>query len=275
MVWELNESSGFLSTWPVHKNHVISRGVLIAEGPVEYEYQAIERVELPNVIAKLNTDDEDAIIEFASTYGLFGYSATLGDDDRSQWGPDNKEPLWWIKQHVETVSLVLEMAECLVEADVEKRSEKAAAIYEAHLTDNLSEFGIGGNGERTPVFSFAARGKRSLFANPTPVSAGLEWVSYATCEILSHNLQGVVRQPMRNGYKVKSGFCFEALIDAVYWQIQNGIDGGSLKLCDECKKPFIATHGRQKFCPPRYIYKGHEQESTCAIAHRQRKYRNK
>lgn len=56
-----------------------------------------------------------------------------------------------------------------------------------------------------------------------------------------------------------------------YWQLLDALEGGEFRRCELCRKPFIMTDKRQKFCPKLQF----EQESRCAVLARQQKRRDK
>jgi hypothetical protein len=88
-------------------------------------------------------------------------------------------------------------------------------------------------------------------------------------EFLVPNLGMVER-----GYDPKTGrtvFKFKVLLQLIYWQLADWIDGGRLRQCAECQTPFRAADGRQRFCPPPYGV----NESRCARRARERARREK
>lgn len=58
----------------------------------------------------------------------------------------------------------------------------------------------------------------------------------------------------------RTGFRFHALIQLIYWQLADWINGERLRECRECHMYFFAHDGRQQFCPPPQGIK----ESRCA-----------
>jgi hypothetical protein len=85
---------------------------------------------------------------------------------------------------------------------------------------------------------------------------------------LAPNLGAVER-----GYDPKTGrtvFRFKALIQLIYWQLADWIDGGRLRQCAECQTYFFAEDGRQRFCPPPLGV----DESRCARRARMRALRH-
>ena len=87
---------------------------------------------------------------------------------------------------------------------------------------------------------------------------------------LEPNLRGVER-----GYDPETGqsvLKFTALIQLIYWQVADWIDGERLRRCEECQTSFFARDDRQRFCPrPLALGPG---ESLCAKRFHMRALRN-
>jgi hypothetical protein len=84
---------------------------------------------------------------------------------------------------------------------------------------------------------------------------------------LEPNLCGVDR-----GYDPETGrsvFKFKALIQLIYWQVADWINGERLRACEECQTIFFASDDRQRFCPPPQGI----NESRCARRARMRALR--
>lgn len=95
-------------------------------------------------------------------------------------------------------------------------------------------------------------------------------VQYMACAIINSNIRGVQRKAtmFSDGGGIRSSFHFSSLLDVIYWQILNEIEGSTVERCQNCHAPFIKTDKRQRFCPKRYG----EAESKCAMQFRKQQY---
>lgn len=93
---------------------------------------------------------------------------------------------------------------------------------------------------------------------------------------LEPNLSGVDR--VYDAETGKSVFRFRSLIQLIYWQIADGINGDRLRQCRECQAYFFADHDSREFCPPPRVDDealNRKKESRCAKRHNQRGRRMK
>jgi hypothetical protein len=66
-------------------------------------------------------------------------------------------------------------------------------------------------------------------------------------------------------------FKFKALIQLIYWQVADWINGKRLRECQECQTIFFASDDPQRFCPSSQKI----NESRCARRARERARREK
>jgi hypothetical protein len=93
-------------------------------------------------------------------------------------------------------------------------------------------------------------------------------------DIIGPNIFDVRRQPfVTRDNTLSSDFASPALVEIAYWMLLNTAqdETGRVERCEDCESLFIATHGRQRFCPP---CPG-QRESSCALRHRQRRFSKK
>lgn len=245
--------------WVVFPHYEIVDGQILGFGSLTHTrtYYPLEHPELVSELAKTDPTDETQILDFVHHYGKLGGSP---EDDRT-W--QSSEPVVWIQRHIETVRLLLELAKCSTDND-EEAAARLCGEEEWHA----------GTVAGVPRFRLVSRTDEYDVPSGLTLNTPLGRVRYIACAIINDNIREVSRKAfmLPNGEGIKSAFYFSALIDTIYWHILNAIEGATeIGRCQWCHTPFIKTDGRQRFCPKRYG----ETESRCALAFRQRQYREK
>lgn len=258
---------GTLGLWPVYEDYHIddSDWLLPVKGAPHRVYSPLDHKELPSEIYKLHEGDIKGLLAFARRYGdfgLFGMARSHG----SLSGVFIGDGLQFIWAHVRTVKLVADCIRILQDED-----EPAATRLMRKITTVESdadgrkvnrlrlEVGVGWKPEITRL-------KYPDEAPPLELVAGLVRI------LLETNLLGVRRVPLVvEGYKIRSAIRFEAMLQAVYWMLLETAEGGEMVPCQNCRTPFIRTHKKQHYCPPR----SGESESACSRKVRQERFKAK
>ena len=291
---DIAAAAGFPVTLNVHEDYVIRKGgVLSRRGKVIREYAPMAARELPSAIYSLQEWDNEGLLDFARRYGQLGWEALQDELDKTAVPIMERlekgllgDLVTWVWPHVRGIRLVMDGLRIIQEGDLQAGHRLLSALvvpadrWKSRETDLLRE------ATRFLDEEMLARrpGARLLVAEVGILGNTLErqWlygeeddilakVGEVVTDIISENIRKVHRRSYfdpEDG-KIKSYLFFEALIEAVYWQILDTAGGGEFRTCKECGAPFICTDRRQRFCPPRFM----EQESRCALRHRQRKWR--
>ncbi len=253
--------SGLPIAWTVDEAHIIRRShgctvlapVVALKAP--HLYSPSTRLELPGELAKLERGNKKAVIKFADTYGLLGYSNLLPTKEFA--GRPVSDPVEWIWSHAETVQLALTLKDVLDQEDAEGLERTLKKLEHRRL-------------KHQPFFvTFAARGNvRSCSFFPPSSHRRLAASILET--IVNENISGIhpeIAWDETRGIFVQYS-SFSTLIEAVYWHLSNVMSGGRVTRCETCGGRFIQTDRRQRFCPT-----GTKQESPCAVKARVREWR--
>lgn len=244
--------AGFPRLWPVYEDYTLEKGRnILPAGKVARYYAPILHRELPSELACIREGDVDALMAFVRRYGLLGYQGFAGHV--------RQDPLPWVWAHVRTVRLIMDGLSIL-----QRRDAEAADTLLAGLTPSRTEDGtpplpavLGAQGGDVILSTFQGR-------------TALDTVGFMVKTLLGANVRGVNRVPLLEKARyIRSAFTYRAMVQVIYWHMLDAAEGGSLRVCAECHRPFIVTDNRQKFCPPA----GWENESLCAMRYRQRKHR--
>jgi hypothetical protein len=86
--------------------------------------------------------------------------------------------------------------------------------------------------------------------------------------IIRRNTKDLIHRSRGAYGNTRSVLDYGSLIEVVYWHLSK-MDQKLVRQCEKCSAWFTTQHGRQRFCPPRES----QRESSCAVNHRQWKYR--
>ncbi len=265
------EQQGFVGLTGVRERYGVAEdGLVLGAGGIDRWYTPIAHRELPEVVATLREASEAEIVRFARTYGGMGYESIVRDPEKAthrradgtrEAGGD---PVWWLRGHGWSAHMCLEIS------DAVERKDARLATEVLHNAGQL-ERGIMQGAERVHVTLI---GQQRDDSSPFVIDAPLEQARDLRRQIINANIADVSRAiyPLTGG-REQSYFRCPAGIKAVYWHLANLVDGGVVKRCaaEGCGAVFIQTHGRQRFCPPRW----RQSESGCAVRERQRKRRSR
>lgn len=252
-----NTGPGFIQTWSVLSGpcgYVVTDGFLQApKDPTSARwYNPFAEYELPTQLARIATG-ELSLEEFAGRFGLLGYEnlfrqtmlarAMPGRELLRQLSRDKAirkggEPVKWVLAHSRTVALCLQLIGVLEEAD-------SQAIVEAVETTTPGPYAWGlGVGKLSTAFA-----RQTLEVRPK-LHAGIArgWLR----NFITENIAGISRRMDMDAYgtRLASFFSFRAMIQTVYWQLADKVEGGGIRRCLECKRFFLARDKRQQYCPP-------------------------
>lgn len=254
--------SGVPIAWPVNEAHIIRRshdGTVLA--PVVAPkaprlYSPSTRLELPGEFAKLERGNEEAVLKFASTYGLLGYSNLLPTKEFA--ARPVSDPLEWIWSHAETVRLAFTLKDVLDRDAADELTRLLRGIREPRFKGAYS----------VSIAEQEYSKHHTFYATTNPRNLAAAILKY----IVDQNIAGIhqkIAWDERRGTFVPYT-TFRALIEAVYWHIANAVTNGRVAQCGACGGRFIQTDRRQRFCPT-----GTKQESPCAVRARVRTCRQR
>jgi hypothetical protein len=241
-------------------------GHVVGSGAIVGRVALMRRPEIVDMVAKLETADEAAIVRFYSTYGALDQPALL------MRGIDvipfaDGDPVVWIRAHARTVRLCLELTEAIQQADT-------ATL--AHLVSVAPQLAWGMRERVIQLIPSVDDWDYGL----EPGRPDFDWDDVT----LSPRVQGQrLRATLLNLNKAvltrrmgvstkgteESRFEFRAAIDAVYWHLMNAVEGRTVARCKRpgCGALFVQQHGSQEYCAPRLG----QRESPCAQWVRQRR----
>ncbi len=244
-------------------------------------FRPINTPELPWVFAKVS--DESKALEFAKTYGLPGFKETVSP---KAWSPQEypfylglghtQDPIDWVLAHAHNVRLILEIS-----ARINQPNE---------LANYLKRLLVGDTGSRanaTPhiLYTSIERSGRhpmhhSILVDPCSDLA-IRWAALLMIKnILNTNLHGIsnvveinqttenINEPHQFTRRLE-GHC---LLDFIYWLASESVLNDSVRFCDHCGNPFVATHRKARYCPPR---RNQGQVSPCMNRAKQARYKRK
>jgi hypothetical protein len=255
--------------WPVFDDYKIHDQRLrpILKDPNDPDitfYAPGGREELPGEIAKLERNDQPAVLAFARRYGLLGFSELSENKAQQPYG----DPLNWLWLHAETLDLCLSLKEMLDSKATERLNRRLQAFPQARTQATYP----------APCVTFASRAKtqQSSFFPPSGPNRA------AVLQSLAANILGTIvnanitqLHPVLAWGSMRQMFVqqfqFTALVEVAYWHIANVLRGGKVTRCalPGCRGIFIQTDRRQRFCPT-----GTKQESPCAVRGRVQKFRS-
>ncbi len=247
-----NRAAGFAGLWYVFEGYAVRDGVLVSEGKIARLSAPAVESSLPGELAKLSVlklrseKFTDALVAFAARYGDLGYCHLAPFEKRC-----GGDPVYWVKAHARTVADALEVINLLGDVESARRpEERRRARKNLRSCLELRCFD-----PRRPrpfaAVAIADQVRHKLFFTAAllhdPVSAAHQYLR----SLINPNIREVAFQL----YEAPQGksqffFHFRAMIEVVYWHLANALEGGKVRRCAECRRPFIATDRRQRFCPP-------------------------
>ncbi len=233
-----NREAGFAALWHVWERYVIRRSILLEEGKIAKTYAPAADCSLPTWLARVHGDKKYSLEKFSTSFGLLGYCHLAPLEHR-----EGGDPVEWFTAHAHTVSVVLDLIGLLEESE---RADSPEAAQRAHrqLTNCLKELPTG-------PYAFAHRVAPSSFVATVhwpanPIGAAHDVLRH----LLNPNIQGVRRKLYQGAQgRSRSFFSFQAMIEAVYWQLVYRLEQGGIRRCEECGRFFVARDRRLRYCP--------------------------
>jgi hypothetical protein len=271
-----NERAAFTGFRVVRERYEIAPGgIVIASGGIARLHAPIAHPELPQMVAKLETATDAAILKFYETYGALDFLAESSNpDDHFYTWPDGKrtesgDPLPWVRSHARTVRVCLALSEGLTHRRVKE--------LQALTTDPTPGYAVGPTiGTRsaarlleTARIDYCAKHGITL---DKPLSVTTRARLLRRC-LINPNIAGIHRYvDVSPDGTDRTAFTFRGQIEAVYWHLANIVDGGVVARCKRpgCGGLFTQRHRSQEYCAPRY----RQRESPCALWVRQRRLGN-
>ncbi len=241
-------------------------GILLPLGGEVRRYDPLARQEVVSEYAKLHEGDEAAVVQFANTWGLLGWTGLAIESVASGVTGDR---LPWLWGHARNVRLVLKLLYYLQKSDTEGL---------AQFLDSYRAPGVIPGADEGPLITIERPDGLQVsnrFGWGEPVQRVAPLVAEEIiAAVVNNNLRGqvidtVLTRPLR-----VIPDC-PALLIAVYWHLARAIAGDhSLARCQECGAPFVMTDSRQRFCPRPTQMKS-TAGSTCGARDRKRRQRRK
>jgi len=262
-----NERQLFNGFWPVYEQYGLAPDGFVGASSLRVKRWSapIAQTELPQMVAKLQTAPDSAILAFCETYGLLGFWETewQGVSDLIHALPlvePRRDPLAWVRAHARTVRVCLELTDAL------KRKDKAT--LERLTTDPTTGYAVRNEiGQESAPDLLTVKWPLHLDVDRRSLQTRARWLRAALINPNIRTIHRVVN--VRLDGTEQSFFHFHAQIEVVYWHLANVIDGG---IVGRCKRPgcgafFIQRHKSQEYCAPKYA----QRESPCALWVRQRR----
>jgi hypothetical protein len=283
---------GFSRLWLVGQRYEIHNGRLYEFDPGVRAIAPAGSPQLVNELARLYEGDEDAVLGFASTWGLLGWwpmtrdAVTPGSERYheialasrlSAEDPRIGEPLSWIWAHASGVRLCLTLLGYLRARDVAGLQEHLASLRLPVLAD-------AGPDDRYPVITcgmrHAVQARVLVMREDDPVG----WASLLIRAVVNANLrEGITEQleeeTVAGQLTLRRRRIFSSLSDVIYWHLAELAQSDDrLAQCEFCGTVFLQEDRRQRFCPPpQWVNEeGHKRgptESLCAKRARMRRLR--
>ena len=231
-----NRAARFAGLWFVFEGYTVRDGVLVSEGKIARLSAPAVESSLPSELAKLSVlkvrseKFTDALVAFATRCG--------GD------------PVYWVKAHARTVADALEVIDRLGDVESARRPEERRRARK-NLRSCLEQRCLDPRRPRPIAVAIADQVRHKLFFTAAllldPVCAAHHYLR----SLINPNIREVALQLYEAPQgKSQTFFRFRAMIEVVYWHLANALERGEVRRCAECRRPFIATDRRQRFCPP-------------------------
>lgn len=226
--------------WKVAESYEVKDGKLFPQGKeCARHYAPLKTPELPTELQRVATGNLSPI-EFAGQFGLLGYRNLTG------YQQHEGDPLDWVVAHARTVHFCLQFIGMLQED-----------ASEEEIRYELEQFPDGPYALLEKIIEIDLRCDISPPKNETEKKLrGHVKASHVArievCKFVSYNIERVGRRLLTDRFatKIDSYISFHAMIEAVYWQLADRIEGGGVRRCLACKQFFVARDKRQQYCPP-------------------------
>jgi hypothetical protein len=266
MISEFGKSRelGFATGWDVYVEYEIANGLVRPKTAVSDHVKVYAPLSYPILtnLAKIQLNDESAVLSFITKYGLLGYDHLVNVDSRL-----GGDPLKWIWAHSYAIRLCLDLLKELQAHD----DENVCSILRDLPQANAKTL--------SPIVTHAAAEKiaaKPWFIGNKPdknISPGVALGRKIVSDLINANIRGICPRLSFQNSEPRIFWRFGALIEVAYWKLANLATGhsGRVVRCEAvgCGARFIQTDGRQRFCPPDQP----KEESRCAIRQRVRNNR--
>lgn len=208
---------------------------------------------------------EDAVPRlrtFYQDFGLLGYTLLTGRPHRvpraaGRFDLREGDPIHWALAHAENVALIL----ALTRERYKQLDRRLTSISETQSLMRIPTIAPPQNS--VPLALDVAQELEKPGIQPLDVARRI------IAELLNSNLAGIAR--VYDPQTAAPRFHFRALIDIIFWQLADRLEGRyQIRVCP-CGALFFAQDARQKHCPPRTD----ARESACTKRFRMRRLRRR
>jgi len=219
---------------------------------VYYPFEVDMRT-LPTAFAKVV--DARTAVAFTRKYGPLGFWQVV------EPGPDHEgrpfDPTDWVLAQAATVRFALEVVAGL-EGDDPGALQAALArrrVEASEVAQGLArvDYSVSVVGRRADVGYLASPWYR-LESGYLPSQPSADDVrAHARgllAALVNMNTAGVRPVLRADADRLRHGFTARALIEVVWKHVGDAALGGRVRICRACFAPFVATDGRQHYCPP-------------------------
>jgi hypothetical protein len=229
--------------WHAARSYRIEDGILWEErNSFARGYKPLKEFELPSALARITAEDPSErldLVSFASEFGLLGYNHLVPPEERKR---EFGDPIHWIHAHSATVRFCIKFIGLLEEGD------------DAATEDEFKHEKRWIGAERHEFIDWCIESdQRDLKTEPhlRNTTSAIHVLRQRLSFIITGNIAGVTRSLLlsRSG-TVSSLLTFRAMIEAVYWQLANRLEGGGVRRCLSCGGFFLSRDKRQQYCPP-------------------------
>jgi len=240
-----------------------TRGLILTKPNLSAAYYPFESDlrTLPTAFAKVV--DERTAVAFTRKYGRLGFWAVVEDqDDCGQpfdWAPH--DPAAWVLAQSDTVGFALAVIAALHSGEREQL-ERALGKHRAPpaqpLVPPLSIAPADDDLSTLACYLAAGDSRRdaswyTLVCDRIPAEPTDDDLRTHARRILAALVNGNtagVRPVIREAGGLRYGLTARALIEVIWKHVGDAALGGRVRICRACFAPFVATDGRQHYCPP-------------------------
>jgi len=202
---------------------------------------------LPYEFAKVR--DSKTALRFELRYAPLGYDYLVSNPEERKKG----DPLDWVLEHAKFVRFALE----LIYAMADELEEKLIRLLKDGITKNQENHdNIAGHSIYGFSYPSGAYQKTSTARLPLSHADALGLGRVTVTEMVNANIANIRQELVPRYQDLVWVRIFHALIEVI-WSMVGDIavkaqqeGGGYLRRCEWCQTPFLATHKRQRFCPP-------------------------
>jgi len=218
-------------------------------------YMPMARPELPGEFAKLAGQSEDKYLDFFRRYGYLGYHENYDWDELVGAGVQKfhnprltGEPFSWVQAHASTVKLAMDLGE---RVNDELRLLEFMESLQVQDQDT---------GRKRLFVNYAIRGHTRPVQTEINRTAFPDYqyiALFILAKILGENIAGQQREFLimpkddNEGHGLTSVFGQRNLIGSIYWLLADAVSEESIRNCEYCHHPFVATSEKMKYCPRR------------------------